>query len=239
VSSSTTVPFPPVRPNSSFSSRLNWLRAGVLGASDGIVSVSGTLIGVAAANPSRALLLTAGCAAVVAGATSMALGEYVSVSTQRDSEKSLLEKERFLLLSEPRRELEELVSLYRNKGLSEDTARRVARELTAHDGLAAHADAEYGLSTTAMPNPWQAALSSAVSFTVWGAVPTIAILLSPITHRIMITALAVLFALTLTGATAAKLGSTSALRTARRVVAGGILAMVLTYIGGHLTGRHP
>ena len=147
--------------------RLNWLRAGVLGANDGIVSVAGLVVGVAGATTSRGPLFTAGIAGLVAGAVSMALGEYVSVSTQRDSERALLIIEgKQELAEEPQQELAELAALYERKGLQPATAAKVAQELTDHDALAAHLDAELHLDPDAMANPWQAAGASALSFTL-------------------------------------------------------------------------
>jgi vacuolar iron transporter family protein len=140
--------------------RLNWLRAGVLGANDGIVSVAGVVIGVAAATTNRTDITIAGLAALLAGAVSMALGEYVSVSTQRDTENGILDRERHELLTQPGDEQEELAMIYRNKGLSEATAKLVAQELTDHDAFAAHADAELGINPNTLANPWQAALHS-------------------------------------------------------------------------------
>ena len=137
--------------------KLNWLRAGVLGANDGIVSVAGIVIGVAAATTDRGPIFAAGVAGLAAGALSMALGEYVSVSTQRDTEKALLAKESWELSNKPDEEFAELVGLYRAKGLSEDTARTVARELTDHDAFAAHVDIELGIDPDELTNPWHAA----------------------------------------------------------------------------------
>ena len=147
----------------SVSSKLNWLRAGVLGANDGIVSTAGIVVGVAAATVARGPILTAGIAGLAAGAVSMALGEYVSVSTQRDTERALLRKERGELREDPSAELDELAALYEAKGLSTATARTVAEELTDHDAFAAHAEVELGIDPDDLTNPWQAALSSALS----------------------------------------------------------------------------
>ena len=152
-------------PSGSVSSKLNWLRAGVLGANDGIVSTAGIVVGVAAASVARGPILTAGIAGLVAGTVSMALGEYVSVSTQRDTEQALLSKERRELRDDPTAELDELAALYEAKGLSAATARTVAEELTDHDPFAAHAEVELGIDPEELTNPWHAALSSALSFT--------------------------------------------------------------------------
>ncbi|WP_054811240.1 VIT1/CCC1 transporter family protein [Nocardia arizonensis] len=217
-----------------FASRLNWLRAGVLGANDGIVSTAGLVVGVAAATTGTTEIFTAGIAGLTAGAISMAVGEYVSVSTQRDSERALLAKERRELREEPDFELEELAGIYHAKGLSPETARKVAEELTAHDAFTAHAEAELGLDPRALTNPWQAAFSSAVAFTVGALLPLVAILVPPVPARIPVTFAAVLVALALTGSLSARLGGSRRGRAVLRVVAGGALAMAVTYGIGHI-----
>jgi VIT1/CCC1 family predicted Fe2+/Mn2+ transporter len=209
----------------------------VLGANDGIVSTAGLVIGVAAATTARSSILTAGVAGLVAGAVSMALGEYVSVSTQRDTERSLLEKERRELAESPDQELAELASMYRDKGLSEQTAQLVAKELTAHDAFAAHVDIELNLDPDELTNPWQAALASAVAFTVGALLPLIAILIPPAAARIPVTFGAVLVALTLTGTVSARLSQSAVGKVVLRVVAGGALAMAVTYGVGQLVGQ--
>ncbi|GAB2677642.1 VIT1/CCC1 transporter family protein [Nocardia goodfellowii] len=218
------------------STRLNWLRAGVLGANDGIVSTAGLVVGVAAATTSTSAILAAGVAGLSAGAISMAVGEYVSVSTQRDSEQALLAKEARELEDEPESELEELAGIYTAKGLSPETARRVAEELTAHDAFTAHAEAELGLDPDELTNPWQAAVSSAVAFTLGALLPLLAILLPPVQLRVPVTFVAVLIALALTGSVSARLGGSDRGRAVLRVVAGGALAMAVTYGIGQLTG---
>ncbi|MFC9999011.1 VIT family protein [Nocardia sp. NPDC127526] len=215
-------------------SRLNWLRAGVLGANDGIVSTAGLVVGVAAATTDTSNILTAGVAGLTAGAISMAAGEYVSVSTQRDSEKALLRKEKRELAEEPEYELAELAQIYQNKGLSPETARQVAEELTAHDAFRAHAEAELGLDPTELTNPWQAAISSAISFTLGALLPLIAILLPPTAWRIPVTFIAVLVALAITGSVSSRLGGSNPRRAVLRVVIGGALAMAVTYGIGQL-----
>lgn len=216
--------------------RLNWLRAGVLGANDGIVSTAGIVIGVAAATTSRAAIVTAGIAGLAAGAMSMAAGEYVSVSTQRDTEKALLAKERRELREMPEEELLELTQIYRDKGLSADLAHQVARELTAHDALGAHAEAELGIDPHDLTNPWHAAWASMGSFTVGALLPLIAILLPPVGGRVLVTALAVVAALALTGWGSARLGGAPTRPAVLRNVAGGVLAMTVTYGIGMLVG---
>ncbi|MFC9766754.1 VIT family protein [Rhodococcus jostii] len=220
----------------SLASRLNWLRAGVLGANDGIVSTAGLVVGVAAATTERSAIFTAGFAGLAAGAVSMALGEYVSVSTQRDTERALLSKERRELTETPDAEFEELVAMYEAKGLSVDTARTVARELTDHDAFAAHVDVELGIDPDDLTNPWQAAGSSALSFTLGALIPLLAILLPPVHLRIPVAFVAVLVALALTGAVSAALGGAQRTRAVLRVVLGGALAMIVTYGIGQLVG---
>jgi len=216
--------------------RLNWLRAGVLGANDGIVSTAGLVVGVAAASTNTQALFTAGTAGAAAGAISMAVGEYVSVSTQRDSEKALLAKERRELQENPDYELRELAANYRAKGLSAETARKVAEEMTAHDAFAAHAEVELGIDPKELTNPWAAAGSSAVAFALGALLPLLAILLPPVTWRIPVTVATVLIALALTGTISAGLGGSPRLRAAVRVVIGGALAMGITYGVGELAG---
>ncbi len=217
-------------------SRLNWLRAGVLGANDGIVSTAGLVVGVASATAETTPILTAGVAGLVAGALSMAVGEYVSVSTQRDSERALLSQEKRELATDPDYELAELTQIYRNKGLSAATAKQVAQELTDHDAFAAHAEAELKLDPDELTNPWQAAFSSAISFTCGALLPLLAILLPPATWRIPVTFAAVLLALAGTGSLSARLGGSSRLRAVPRVVIGGALAMAVTYAIGQIPG---
>jgi VIT1/CCC1 family predicted Fe2+/Mn2+ transporter len=217
--------------------RLNWLRAGVLGANDGIVSTAGLVVGVAGASTHRAPVLAAGVAGLVAGAVSMALGEYVSVSSQRDSERALMEKERRELAEDPEAELEELVDLYVAKGLKPDTARRVAVELSAHDPFSAHVDAELGINPDALNNPWQAALSSAISFTLGAALPLLAIVLPRPSVRVPITFAVVVLALVITGSVSATVGGSGRRRAVARVVIGGVLAMLVTYGVGRLVGH--
>ena len=220
----------------SVSSKLNWLRAGVLGANDGIVSTAGIVVGVAAATVARGPILTAGIAGLTAGAVSMALGEYVSVSTQRDTEQALLTKECQELQDDPAAELDELATLLEGKGLSPATARTVAEELTDHNPFAAHAEVELGIDPEELTNPWQAALSSALSFTLGALLPLIVILAPPTAWRIPATVVAVILALVLTGAVSAGLGGAPQGRAVVRNVVGGFLALAITYAIGHLVG---
>jgi VIT1/CCC1 family predicted Fe2+/Mn2+ transporter len=217
-------------------SRLNWLRASVLGANDGIVSTAGLVVGVAGATSDRTAILVAGIAGLAAGALSMAAGEYVSVSTQRDSEHALLEKERRELAEEPDDELAELAHLYMAKGLSPQLAVRVAHELTAHDALGAHAEAELGIDPDDLTNPWTAAWASMLSFTVGALLPLLLIVLVAPSVRVPVTIAAVLVALALTGWASARFGYGPARRAVLRNMAGGLFAMVATYGIGYLVG---
>jgi vacuolar iron transporter family protein len=216
--------------------RLNWLRAGVLGANDGIVSTAGLVVGVAGATTASATILTAGVAGLVAGAVSMALGEYVSVSSQRDSQQALLAKERAELEESPAAELEELTALYLAKGLSLQTARTVAAELTEQDAFAAHAEVELGIDPEALTDPWHAAGASALAFTLGALLPLAAILLSPAALRVPITVAVVLLALAMTGALSAQLGAARQFPAVTRLVVGGALAMAVTFGIGQLVG---
>jgi vacuolar iron transporter family protein len=216
--------------------RLNWLRAAVLGANDGIVSVAGIVIGVAGATTARGPIFTAGLAGLVGGAVSMALGEYVSVSSQRDSERAEITQEKRELASTPEAEFTELTALYEAKGLSPATARAVAGELTARDPLAAHLDAELHIDPDDIPSPVQAAVASALSFTSGALLPMVAILLPPAAFRVPVAFAAVLLALALTGTLSARLGGSDVRRAVLRVVVGGALGLAFTYGVGHLFG---
>ncbi|MFC5137902.1 VIT family protein [Actinomycetospora rhizophila] len=218
------------------SQRLNWLRAGVLGANDGIVSTAGIVVGVAGATVERGPIATAGVAGLVAGAVSMALGEYVSVSSQRDSERAQLAKERRELREAPGEELEELTELYEGKGLSRETAQRVATELTEHDALAAHVDAELHLDPDELTSPWRAAGASAVAFVSGALLPLVAILATPTSWRVPVTVAVVLLALGLAGWISARLGGATPRRAVLRVVLGGALGLAVTYGIGWLIG---
>jgi vacuolar iron transporter family protein len=216
--------------------RLNWLRAGVLGANDGIVSVSAIAVGVAGATPQLEPILAASVAGLVGGAISMALGEYVSVSSQRDSERALIAKEEAELATMPREELAELTMLYQQKGLSPQTARRVAEELTANDALAAHLDVELNIDQQDIVSPWRAAYASALAFLAGGLLPILAIIVFPAAMRIPATFLAVLIALAITGAAGGYLGGSPLLRPTVRVVLGGAIALTTTFLIGRLLG---
>jgi VIT1/CCC1 family predicted Fe2+/Mn2+ transporter len=217
-------------------STLNWLRAAVLGANDGIVSVSSIILGVAGATSARHTIFIAGLAGLVAGAFSMAVGEYVSVSSQRDTERAYIRREKHRLRNDPKHELEGLAAAYEAKGVSPKTALQVARELSAQDALKAHLEAELQLDEDSLNSPGQAAMASMVSFTVGGLVPLVAVMLSSAHARVAVTFVAVLIALTLTGYLSATVGNASRRRAILRVVVGGAAAMAATYLVGHLFG---
>ncbi|MFB7449445.1 MULTISPECIES: VIT1/CCC1 transporter family protein [unclassified Streptomyces] len=217
-------------------SRLNWLRAAVLGANDGVVSTAGLVVGVAGATESQAALLTAGLAGLLAGSMSMAAGEYVSVSTQRDSEKAALAQEKRELREEPEAELAELTGLLAARGLSPEVAREAAEQLTARDALRAHARVELGIDPDDLTNPWHAAGASFLAFTVGALLPLLAIVLPPASARLWVTVVSVLAALAFTGWWSARLGSAPTGPAILRNVAGGALAMAVTYAAGSLLG---
>lgn len=237
----TTPPSPAHHPReahlTNVNQRLNWLRAGVLGANDGIVSTAGVVIGVAAAAPNNVLAIaTAGIAAAVAGAFSMAGGEYVSVSTQRDTEKALIAKETWELETMPEEELKELADLYRQRGLSDKLAHEVAVELTANDALAAHAEVELGIDHEEFTSPWVAAISSFIAFAVGALIPLVMILLPVGEHRVWIAALAVVIGLFLTGWISAALGGAPRGKAILRNLFMGSATMLATYLIGLLFG---
>lgn len=222
--------------NNQTNKKLNWLRASVLGANDGIVSTASIIVGVAGASSSDGFILTAGVAGMVAGALSMGVGEYISVSTQRDTEKALIEKERQELIDNPEEELQELAKIYESKGLSHATAEMVAKELTEKDAFAAHLDAELGIHPDHLTNPWHAAYASAISFVSGAIIPIIMILVSPVTWRIHLTFLGVIIALIFTGALSAYAGEANMKKAIIRVTLGGVLAMIVTFGIGKLFG---
>jgi VIT1/CCC1 family predicted Fe2+/Mn2+ transporter len=215
---------------------LNWLRAGVLGANDGIVSVAGVAVGVAGATPDRSAIVVAGVAALVAGALSMAGGEYVSVSTQRDTERAALRLEKYELETMPEAEEKELAGIYEEKGLSPGLAAEVAHELTENDALEAHADAELGIDPDDLTSPWHAAWASLVAFTVGGLLPLLAIALPGVSVRVWSCAAAVVVGLVVTGVVSARLGNAGVGRAVVRNVGVGALTMLVTYLVGVLFG---
>ncbi|MGW9136132.1 VIT1/CCC1 transporter family protein [Streptomyces sp. NPDC055681] len=214
--------------------RLNWLRAAVLGANDGVVSTAGLVVGVAGATGDRGALLTAGLAGLLAGSMSMAAGEYVSVSTQRDSEQAALATERRELQETPEAELAELTGLLEGKGLSREVAREAALQLTERDALRAHAEVELGIDPDDLTNPWHAAGASFLAFTAGALLPLLAIVLPSASLRLVITVLAVLAALALTGWWSARLGDAAVGRAVLRNMGGGAVAMGVTYAAGAL-----
>jgi VIT1/CCC1 family predicted Fe2+/Mn2+ transporter len=216
--------------------RAGWLRASVLGANDGILSTASLVLGVAASGAGRSAIVTAGIAGLVAGATSMAAGEYVSVSSQRDTERADLALERRELASMPEMERDELARIYRDRGLSPDLADQVADELSAGDRLVAHARDELGIDPEQLSRPLQAAWTSAVSFAIGAAVPLIAIALAAAGARIVVAIAITLIALSGLGFAGARLGGAPTLPAVRRVVLGGAFAMAVTMGIGALVG---
>lgn len=218
------------------SGRAGWLRAAVLGSDDAIVSTASLMIGVAAASASKEAILVAGVAGLVAGAMSMAVGEYVSVSSQRDAEQADVEREKNELAHQPQAELHELATLYMKRGLDEDLAMKVAEQLSAHDRLGAHMRDELGLDQAALSRPMQAAWISATSFALFAIVPVAALLVAPAAYRIPAIALASLISLALLGALGGYLGGAPILRALLRVTLGGALAMAVTAAIGRVLG---
>ena len=222
------------RPELHRSERVGWLRAAVLGANDGIVSVAGLVVGVAAGGVGHGAILAAGVAGTVAGAMSMAAGEYVSVQSQADTERADIDAERRELSEEPEAELEELARIYRHRGLEPALARQVAEQLTAHDALGAHARDELGLSESLRARPVQAALASAAAFCAGAALPLAAILLAPPSHTSAVVMSSTVAGLLLSGALAAWAGGAPILRGALRVAFWGVLAMAAAHGIGSL-----
>ena len=216
--------------------RMSWLRAAVMGANDGIVSVGGLITGVAAASPDPKTILIAGSAGLVAGAMSMAAGEYVSVSSQSDIERSDIARERQALADMPEEELRELAEIYEARGMSPATAMQAAREVSEKDALAAHIRDELGLSEASAANPWVAALASGVTFSVAAALPLAAAILAPSGQVIASVLVAVVMALALLGALGAWAGGAPLMRATLRVVAGGVFALAVTAAIGKLFG---
>ncbi len=216
--------------------RIGWLRAAVLGANDGIVSTASLVVGVAAASTGRSEVLVAGVAGLVAGAMSMAAGEYVSVSSQADTEAADLTRERTELATMPEFELNELTAIYVQRGLEPVLARQVAEQLMAKDALAAHARDELGISEITTARPVQAAFASAATFAVGAALPLLVVLLSPAAGLVYTVSITSLFFLALLGVLAARAGGAPPLKAALRVTFWGALAMGLTAVVGALFG---
>lgn len=213
-----------------------WLRPLVLGAEDGIVSTSALVIGVAAAGASSSTILSTGLAGLVAGALSMAVGEYVSVAAQRDSEQADVGRERWELEHLPEEELAELVALLQQRGLSPEVARTAAQQMTQHDALGTHLREELALHELIVAQPWRAAFASAASFSLGALFPVLAIAVSSHDLRIVVTAVTTLVVLALAGGVGARLGRSAVVTGAVRLVAGGAVAMVVTWLAGRAFG---
>jgi VIT1/CCC1 family predicted Fe2+/Mn2+ transporter len=220
----------------SMAAKLNWLRAGVLGANDGIVSTAGLVMGVAGATTDSSAILIAGVAGLVAGSISMAGGEYTSVSAQKDSEKAALEKERIELENDPEGELLELAWFYEQKGLSAALANQVARELSQKDALKAHAEAELGIDSEQHASPGQAALASFIAFAIGSLLPLLAVTGPWVQYRIPVTVLAVIASLAITGFVGARIGGAKSASAIIRNVVVSLLTMGITYAIGLLVG---
>lgn len=219
-------------------STLNKLRAAVLGANDGIVSISALVMGVAGAGGEWHAIFIAGLAALVAGALSMAVGEYVSVSSQSDAEKAFIARERQLLKQNPEAELEQLADAYKEQGVSTDTAHIVARELTAKDALKAHLRIHSSIDEGDLNSPMHAAVSSLIAFTLGGAIPFLTIILVPTNARVWATTIAVGISLLVVGYFSASVGGASRRKAMARVFIGGLLAMAITYGVGFIFGTN-
>lgn len=224
------------KPEQHFSQRIGWLRAAVLGANDGIVSTSSLVVGIAAANTGRTELILAAVAGLVAGAMSMAAGEYVSVSSQADTEEADLERERQSLADNAHDERKELADIYVQRGLDHELAEQVAKQLMAHDALGAHARDELGLSETHKARPLQAALASAVTFSAGAAMPVLLTLFVPLANMIPVVSASSLLFLAIMGAIAARAGGSGLIKGVLRVTFWGALAMLATAGIGHLFG---
>lgn len=216
--------------------RSNWLRAAVLGANDGIISISSLAIGVAAASSTREPILLATVAGLVAGALSMAAGEYVSVSSQTDIEKADIEREKIELKEMPEEELQILAQIYENRGLKRETALLVAKELTETDALAAHVRDELGINEISQANPLQAALASGAAFTVGGVLPLLVTLFAPVQNmEYWLYGFTIVF-LGILGTVSAKVGGSSIMKAIMRIIIWGTIAMILSALVGYLFG---
>jgi VIT1/CCC1 family predicted Fe2+/Mn2+ transporter len=218
------------------SGRAGWLRAAVLGSDDAIVSTASIMIGVAASSASKGTILVAGVAGLVAGAMSMAVGEYVSVSSQRDAQQADIKRENLELTGQPQAELRELAMIYEKRGLDAELAMKVAQQLSAHDRLGAHMRDELGIDQTSLSRPLQAAWISAVSFVIFAGVPVAALLIAPAALRIPLIAALSLISLSALGAFGGHLGGAPIGRASLRVTLGGALAMSVTAIIGRILG---
>lgn len=218
------------------SRRTGWLRAAVLGSDDAIVSTASLMLGVAASSASRASVLLAGIAGLVAGAMSMAVGEFVSVSSQRDAERADVRREKAELATDAESELRELATIYRKRGLDEELAMRVAVQLSAHDRLGAHLRDELGIERSSLARPLQAAWISAASFATFASVPILTLLVAPVAYRMTVIAVVSLLSLASLGAFGGRLGGAPVGRAALRVTLGGGLAMTVTALIGRAFG---
>ena len=212
----------------------SWLRAAVLGSNDGIISIAGLVIGVLEATQSKEAVFTAGIAGIIAGVISIAVGEYISVKTQRDMEESSLAKERQNLVNYPKEELEDLVSAYEKEGLKPNIAETVATEFTEANAFMAHAEADLHIDPNHLINPWKSVVASSISFVLSALIPLSAIMLCPQTYSVLAVFVSVIIALTITGTLTAKISGANTLRSTLRIVIGGTIAMVATYIAGIL-----
>jgi VIT1/CCC1 family predicted Fe2+/Mn2+ transporter len=236
MTASSTAPPPPRsrNPQAHRSERVGWLRAAVLGANDGIVSIAGLVVGVAASGADSAAILTSGIAGTVAGAMSMAAGEYVSVQSQADTERADIAVEQRELDDDPQSELQELARIYEQRGLTPELAREVARQLSDHDALASHARDELGITDTLRARPVQAALTSAAAFVTGAVLPIAAVLLAPAGQTETVAIPTTLIGLSISGALAAWTGGAPVLRGALRVAFWGALAMAAATVVGRL-----
>ena len=226
----------PRHPETHRAHRAGWLRAAVLGANDGIVSISGLVVGVAASGAAPSAVIASGIAGIVAGAMSMAAGEYVSVQSQADVETADLAKERRELAEQPESELRELATIWEHRGLDRELARQVAQQLTAHDALGSHARDELGITEVLRARPLQASLASAGAFAVGSLLPMLAVVLAPVRAVETVTIVVTLLALSLSGALAAWAGGAPVARGAVRVVVWGAVAMAAASLIGRLAG---
>ena len=217
-------------------SRAAWLRAAVLGANDGLISTASLIVGVAAADNNRSAILVAGIAGLTAGALSMAAGEFVSVSSQLDTERADLAREQRELAAAPDAELDELSGIYERRGLSPELAQEVARELSKRDRLSVHARDELGIEVTRLARPVQASVVSALSFISGALLPVLIVAFAPASSRMIVTVAATLFGLVLLGSVGAQLGGAPRGRAAARVFVGGSLALLVALGIGRLTG---
>ena len=214
--------------------KANWLRAAVLGSNDGIISIAGLVIGVSEATQSKAAVITAGLAGIIAGAISLGAGEYVSVCSQRDMENALLSKEKSDLIKYPKEEYNDLVLAYEDDGMKPKMAKAVATELTESNAFITHAEVDLHIDPDHLTSPWSSVIASTLSFIIGALIPLSAIMLPVGDFTLIIVSVAVVVALSITGVLTAKLSGASIAKSTLRVVAGGVLAMIVTYLAGYL-----